>query len=119
MTIYLLGPQGQAISLPVWVGRGFPHKERDVLSAFQSQESWLALGVCERGKPNPPLYSMLVVPKLPTHKTTFENILSAYSSVHFPSWLSPKILTPLEQDLQIGDMKLGLVVLHPATLWNY
>lgn len=47
MTIDFLGPRSQAISLHVGVGRGFPHKEKDVLSAFQSQESWLALDVRE------------------------------------------------------------------------
>lgn len=40
MMIALLGPRAQAIAFHVRVERGFPLKEKDVLSAFQSQKSW-------------------------------------------------------------------------------
>lgn len=40
MMVALLGPRGQAIAFHVGVERGFPLKQRDVLSAFQSQKSW-------------------------------------------------------------------------------
>lgn len=120
MTIDLLGAQARPYPFMWGLGEGFPCKGRDVLNAFQSQGSWLALGVREAILIPLCIPSNGQVPELPTHKTTFENFV-------FVSLLigpSPILAVPQgphssRARSETRAMMLYPVVLHPASLWNY